>query len=422
MVSVQEGDLVVVLPVTILGQRVLGSTQFWDGLDELSVDQPKKVKFNGTGQARITSVSYGRATAVPHMTSSKNGIKAGDKLTFTLSTYIDNNPGVKDTPPGLTEIRVPEATLGDTVTVLVYQIRNDIAFATPDKIIESGFSVGDRVSAKVKRLSEKAQLDQDNFDSVSIDLEKPVVIGGNATVELTDVDGGLSGKIVDLDFIPQAGEQYQMSVERGSDSAKPKWDNFRGVETIDLRNESLASGEATIEITRIGNRFKGQIVDYVEPLAPGDQVRAVVTKNRREAQSISPECDLMLDEVADLDGEAVVEVHDEIKVDDGITPPRATLLSYDALPSEGETINARIAGNRRVAYTYGDEYRIDLSQRASDTGFGKIKITRVDRTDLEGRVVQSGFEGESKDDDATKKNPFAGNSTSRNTDITGKKL
>lgn len=421
MDTVQIGDLVAVVPESTDGQFLVASTWIWNEVDELLVEQSERIRFDEIIQARVKSISFGRATAAVYSPANQEGVSAGDEITLRLSTLVDRVPSVTDTS-GVSEIRVPGATLGDEVTVLIYQIRDEIAYGTPTKLISQGFSVGDRLPVTVYRMNQTGHLDLTDFNNVLVNLQKPVVVGGNAVVELTGVNGELSGKIVDLDFIPKTGDRFKMDVSNGSSHAVTNWDGIRGVKSIQLRHESIASGEAVVKLTELGQSIEGEITEYTESFATGERISAVVTKGQREAQALSPEAQLLLDEPADLSGKAVVEIHQEAKIDSGIHPACARLISYDSLPSEGEIVNAKLTNDNHLAHTYTGEHPIELLQNTADTGFAKVEIVSVDQAELQGQVVQVGM-NESQDDQEKKiKNPFTGVSTSRNKDITGRKL
>lgn len=167
---------------------------------------------------------------------------------------------------------------------------------------------GEKVPVTVQRHESTGVLDVDSLEDIPVFLTQSVVIGGTATVELTEVDGPLHGEIVDLDFIPQTGDRFEMSVTRDSDQAKPYWDDIRGVSSVTLQEDAIASDKAIVEVTGVGEVFTGRIVDYLNLHGAGEKVRAVVSEDQKKAYYLSPKCNLVLDEPAELSGEADIMI------------------------------------------------------------------------------------------------------------------
>lgn len=422
MDTVYQGDLVIVEAKEISGQRILASTEYWEGIDELSVENSKTVTFTKPWQAKVTSVSFGRATAVPSKTTNKHGISAGDEIELQLTTLSDGHPTSTDPSLGMHQLIAPEATLGDTVSAIVYQIHDGTAYLALKEIIEEGLSIGDRVAVEVHRLEEIGFLDLNGFDRLPVALEDPVLIGGHAIVELTNVDDSLAGRIVDLDFVPKSGDLYKMVVKRDSAKALTNWEEVRGIDTVALSHESIASDEAIIRIVEVGETFKGEIIKYCNPPQLGDEIRASVNLNQREAYSQHPEYEIQLDKPPELDGEAVVEIQNEVAINDGFVPPLATVLSYEQLPTEGEIVNARVDEDGRTATILREEHQIVLTRHASNSGMAKIKLTDVAGSDLRGHVERFFLQNESANNHGNSGSPFGKGFPTRNDDLTGRKL
>lgn len=399
---------------------------------------------------------------------------------------IDGVPSTRDVPEGLDSVSAPAGNLGDKVVVRIYQVRDKVARGEIKNICKTGLGKGERVPVAVQRQDSTGKLIVDGLDNVPVDLSEPVVIGGTATVELEETNGPLRGEIVDLDFIPQVGDEFKMDLTRGSDQASTRWDDRRGVRSIKLPDKAVLSNEATIELTEIGEVFKGRIVDLEFDPQTGDRfemdvtrgsnqaktrwddrydvnsvklpdkaiasgeaiielnnvgetfngrivdypclpdeneiVSAIVSEDSETARCVSSECKIVLNKPAELDGEVDVAIHSGVKISEQVVPPQGKIVSYDQLPSVDDVVNAKTKKGSKIAYTYVGEHPITLFRNASESGYAKIKITKADQTDLNGEVEQFGLNDHSFDEDNGGGNPFNSKQNSRNDEITGGKL
>ena len=275
--------------------------------------------------------------------------------------------------------------------------------------------MNEEYTAKVTRGSTEAEVDWPQRIGVpSIDLDKPALVSGGASVILTKVGEKIKGKITEYSFIPKVREEYTARVTEGSTEAGIDWPQKIGVPQVKLGHPAEATMDATVEITDVGSEICGRIIRYDSIPNIDEKIKINAKRGNVSARSRSYSVELEAEPVASGKATAIVKKKS--------LPVVAKITEYDIV-SEDDVVSAKTEKDRsRVAEPYTGNYEIKLNKEKQKKGFLKSRITRIDSSGVYGNIEQNGVERESNNNSKGPQNPLKSGDSSKNDLISRRQL
>ena len=416
MDTLQPDDFILGIPTKITGGRITVSSRFWSDVDTISVQNTGSVTPTKPFSAKIQQVKSGKATAIPTRIPGSDMASPGEELTLRLKeltdgVYTASTPSI----PNLRTVSVPTSDLGAKVKVRIYHIRSRKATAEIVETIREGLKAGHCIGVKPKRGSAICTTNDKRVNSLPIQLNKPAIVGGKASVRLTQTSGKLKGVLEEYGFLPRIRERYAGNVSQGSTDARVSWPEEIDVPSVKLDYPAEATMGATIEITDTGGEVRGRIVEYAIPDV-GEEIEIKVKRGNKSAQtrSGSYSVDLEYEPVASGKATAIVKKKS--------LPLLAEISGYGII-SEGDVVGAKIPeGPTKVAQSYSGSYEIILDEEQDSKKYLKVRILKIDESGIYGTVEKVKRDFNSEQQPTNPRNPFATGNSSKNNLLSGRQL
>lgn len=249
------------------------------------------------------------------------------------------------------------------------------------------------------------------LDGIPIQLVSKSEVTGEATIEVTGGEVPRAGRITEYHGLPDVGTSKMVTMRQGQDFVI-----IDGV-PIELESQSEINGKVSLEIVEGGLPFIGQITEYHGLPDVGEIIDCRVDRGTSQVT---------------IDGvpvqfsppSLVGELKSRLRVLDVGPPVRAELIDYPTL-QEGETVRAKVDSNNfTVAHADKGNYRIDLVEQAKKAADVRVRLVSVTAKQILGKVngyLSLGSTGQNIGRSHTGNSPFT-SGDSKNKEITGKKL
>lgn len=335
--------------------------------------------------------------------------------------------------------------------------------------VTNQLEIGEHYEMTVKRGDTQAQtLWDDSIGVQNVILDEPAAASTTAAIKLTEVEGTVTGRIMEYRNLPDIGSTHYVSLDRGQEMLV--LDDV----PVHLDGESEISGEVTIEVTSREVPLNGRITEYHDLLEVGTKVK--VSLDRGQDFLMLDGVPVKLEEASDISGDVSLEIvgggppfegqiteyhglpesgeiincrvsrgasevvrqgipvqfspasrvgglDSRLKILDPQPPVDARLIDYPSL-KEGSTVRAEVdSDDLSIAYAEKGDYRIDLLEQAEKIASLKVRLIKVSPEKIIGDIegyTSIGSTGQNLNRDSGK-SPFQ-SGTSKNDEITGKKL
>jgi hypothetical protein len=219
----------------------------------------------------------------------------------------------------------------------------------------------------------------------SVILDESVPFPGDITVEITDGSHPIQAKLAGyIGSLPAVGDKIETTLQQQTKS--PTVSSGDVTFDVSLSEPPLMTGEATIELTEIGQPVRGEIIDYADSPAVGDVLKIDATKGETPNR-VSPEgeqYEIVLDKPLIMDGDV------EIEITTVGNPFQGTPRSYcGRLPAVGQEFRATVTELRRETFAEPDlhSFKIHIEDDTTYRGPAKVEITSASLNGITGRIV-----------------------------------
>lgn len=279
------------------------------------------------------------------------------------------------------------------------------------KIADSGAlpRPGNVVEGQVKRGSTRAVVTGPEYP---IELSQPSLITGKVTVviEPPQDEETVIGRVTSYrGQIPEVWDTIRAVTRTGGAVANPE----DGTYEVVIDEITPAAVEVDVWITEVDERIEGEIVDYGRMPLIGREISANVILDKSVA-NVGDSYRIELDCRSLASGTATVKI---LSVPDSVHAGTVIgeIVSYgDSLPSQDETVRAKIDNENNIAKPITGRYEIQLLNVGDRHGTGIVKVTAIDEC-VRGKIVEMDREKSSN----SPHNPF---NNSKNDLISNKKL
>lgn len=333
-----------------------------------------------------------------------NQLEIGDRYEMTVKHGEAQAKPQWNDSIGVTHVALDEPAAASTTAVVKL---TEVEGAVTGRIVEYQNlpGIGSTHHVSLDRGQDRLVL-----DAVPVHLDGESEVSGEVTIEVTSGEVPLNGRITEYHDLPEAGMTVTVPLDRGQDFVL-----LDGV-PVEFEEASRISGDVSLEIVGEGPPFEGKIAEYHGLPESGEVIDCRVSRGASEVvrQGIPVQFS-PASRVGGLDS--------RLKVLDPQPPVDARLIDYPSL-EEGSMVRAEVdSDDLSIAYADEGDYRIDLVEQAEKAASIRVRLVTVSLEKIIGEIegyLSIGSIGQKFNRDPGN-SPFR-SGTSKNDEITGKKL